>query len=407
MLASWHPVTHAEYMNTRIGADCAIVGGGPAGLMLGLLLARQGFRVVVVEKHADFLRDFRGDTIHPSTQELLAELGMLDDFLARSHADMARVTLRWHDTELTMADFTRLPTRRKVLSFMPQWDFLDLLAEAASRHEGFRLLRSTRVDDVMREGGRVVGITGEGPDGAVDVRARLVVDASGRDSVVRTAVGLMPAGVAAAMDVLWFRLPKSAEETYPFIQAGAGMTITIDRETFFQIAHVIPEGSWTGSSHDVSMMKQRIASVSPRLAEAAADVGLEDIHLLRVRLERLRRWYVDGLLCIGDAAHAMSPAGGVGINLAIQDAVATARILGPILRERDPRPSDLRRVQRRRAWPVRITQAVQRRLQRPVLSTSEPDAALPVPLRVLRDHPALTHLTGRFIGLGARSERLG
>lgn len=393
-------------MDTRIDTDCLIAGGGPAGLMLGLLLARQGLDVTVVEKHADFLRDFRGDTIHPSTQELLGELGLLDEFLARPHADMSRVSLSWHGTELTMADFSHLPTSRKVMTFMPQWDFLDLLAAAAERFPGFRLLRSTRIDDVVREDGRIVGVTGAGPAGAVDVRARLVVDASGRDSDLRTAAGLTPVGVAAAMDVLWFRLPKSADDHHPFIQAGAGMVITIDRTDFFQIAHVIPAGTWAGSPDDLRRMKARLGRISADLGQASANLAPEDVHLLRVRLERLRRWYVDGLLCIGDSAHAMSPAGGVGINLAIQDAVATARILGPVLARRTPRPADLHRVQRRRTWPVIVTQAVQRRLQGPVLSSSEPGAPLPLALRMLRDHPRLTRITGRFVGIGARPEPL-
>lgn len=374
--------------------------------MLGLLLARRGLRVTVIEKHADFLRDFRGDTIHPSTQELLDGLGLLDDFLARPHADMSEVTLSWHGIELTLADFSHLPTARKVMTFMPQWDFLDLLASSAEAFPGFRLLRSTRIHDVVREEGRIVGVTGTGPDGPVDIRAHLVVDASGRDSELRAAAGLSPVGVAASMDVLWFRLPKSGDEAYPFVQAGAGMVITIDRGDFFQIAHVIPAAAWTGSEDDMRRMNERLRRVSPRLGAAAAQLSPADVHLLRVRLERLRRWHVDGLLCIGDSAHAMSPAGGVGINLAIQDAVATDRILGPVLGTRAPQRADLRRVERRRVWPVIVTQAVQRRLQGPLLASGAADGPLHFPLRMLRDHPRLARITGRFVGIGARPEYL-
>ncbi|WP_244972464.1 FAD-dependent oxidoreductase [Paramicrobacterium fandaimingii] len=391
-------------MNSTYEADCVVVGGGPAGLMTGFLLARSGVETIVVEKHADFLRDFRGDTIHPSTQELLVELGLLDDFLSRPHADVTKVTMSWNGVELTLADFSHLPTRRKLLSFMPQWDFLDMIADASAQVPAFRLIRSTQVTDVIREGGRISGVTASGPDGEVTLKAKLVIGADGRDSSVRAAAGLSPVGAAAAMDVLWFRLAKSPGETYPFIQAGAGMIITIDRDDFFQIAHVIPAGSWSGTDSDVQLMKQRIMHISPRMADAAADITADDVHVLRVRLERLRRWYEDGLLCIGDAAHAMSPAGGVGINLAIQDAVAAARLLAPVLQRGVPTPAALKRVQRRRSFPARVTQRVQRTLQGPLLASHAPGTPLPLPLRLLRNVPVLSRLTGRFVGLGIRRE---
>ena len=387
-----------------ISTDAVIAGGGPAGLMAGLLLARAGVDVVVLEKHADFLRDFRGDTIHPATQQLLGELGLAEEFLARDHADTPRITLSWHGQELTLAEFTHLATSRATMTFMPQWDFLDLLASAAETLPTFRLLRSTRVDGLLHTGRRVSGLTATGPEGPVQVRARLVIGADGRDSAVRTATGFTPRGQAAAMDVLWFRLPKDSGGDYAFIQAGAGMIITIDRGAFLQVAHVIPAGGWNGTEADMAGLRQRISSISPRMGRAVEALHPSDVHLLRVRLERLRRWYTDGLLFIGDAAHAMSPAGGVGVNLAIQDAVAAARILAPVLTTGVPGRRHLRRVQRRRSLPARLTQRVQRTLQPALLSSRPPEAPLPWSLRMLRDHPRLARLTGRVVGIGFRPE---
>lgn len=384
--------------------DVVIAGGGPAGLMTGLLLARAGVEVIVLEKHEDFLRDFRGDTIHPATQHLLDRIDLLEEFLARDHADTPRITLSWHGNELTLAEFTHLRTSRATMTFMPQWDFLDLLASAAAELPTFRLLRSTQVDGLLYAGRRVSGVRASAPGGPVQIHARLVIGADGRDSTVRRLAGLTPRGRAAAMDVLWFRLPKDTEERYASLQAGAGLIITLDRGTFLQVAHVIPAGEWTGTERDMARLRRRISTISPRMGQAVERLQPNDIHLLRVRLEHLRRWYTDGLLCLGDAAHAMSPAGGVGVNLAVQDAVAAARILAPVLRERTPRRSDMRRVQRRRGLPARLTQRVQRMIQPALLASRGPDEPMPWSLRQLRNHPRLARLTGRVVGLGFRPE---
>ncbi|HIZ34503.1 MAG TPA: FAD-dependent oxidoreductase [Candidatus Ruania gallistercoris] len=384
--------------------DTVIAGGGPAGLMTGLLLARAGVDVIVLEKHEDFLRDFRGDTIHPATQHLLDRIGLAEEFLARDHADTERITLSWYGQELPLADFTHLPTSRATMTFMPQWDFLDLLASAAAELRTFRLLRSTQVDGLLYTGRRVSGVRATGPEGPVQIRARLVIGADGRDSTVRDLAGITPIGRAAAMDVLWFRLPHDAAGDYASIQAGAGLIITLDRGTFLQVAHVIPAGGWAGTDADLARLQRRISTISPRMGRAVQQLQVEDVHLLRVRLERLRRWHSDGLLFIGDAAHAMSPAGGVGVNLAIQDAVAAARILAPVLRSRVPRPGELRRVQRRRSLPTRLTQRVQRMMQPALLSSRDRQAPMPWTLRLLRNHPRLARLTGRVVGLGFRPE---
>ncbi|WP_420112997.1 FAD-dependent oxidoreductase [Pseudactinotalea sp.] len=390
---------------THIDTDCIVVGGGPAGLVLGLVLARAGVDVVVLEKHADFLRDFRGDTVHPSTQDLLAELGLLEEFLALPHADLPRVTMRYAGNDLVLADLSRLPTRRKAIAFLPQWDFLDLLARAGHETGRFDLRMRTEAAELRFDGDRVAGVDAVGPDGPLTIDARLVVAADGRDSRIRAAAGFTPVSVASPIDVLWFRLPRQPEEAVPFFHGGAGTLICIDRGDFWQIASVLPAGTWTPSEAGLAALRARVSRLEPLFASRLQDLAIDDVHLLRVRLERLQRWYRDGLLVIGDAAHAMSPAGGVGINLAVQDAVAAGRILAPVLAARRPTERDLARVQRRRAWPARLTQAVQRGLQ-PSLLDEVPDGALPSRLRWLTRLPWLRHAVGRLVGLGARPEHL-
>ncbi|MFL0410858.1 FAD-dependent oxidoreductase [Microbacterium paludicola] len=392
----------------RLTADCVIAGGGPAGLMLGLLLARAGVDTIVLEKHADFLRDFRGDTIHPSTQDSLAELGLLDEFLRLPHADMSQVGLRCRGQDVVLADFSRLPTRRHAIAFMPQHHFLDLLASASAREPRHRLLRRTRVTGLIHDGERVAGVQAEGPDGPVEVHARLVVGCDGRDSDVRRAAGLVPRRTRNAMDVLWFRLPRIGDERLPLFHAGDGALVVIDRGDFFQVAHIIRAGTWDPTPDALDRMRERVARLTPTLAERMAALTLDDVKLLTVRIERLRRWYRDGLLCIGDAAHAMSPAGGVGVNLAIQDAIATANLLAPLLRRGRPTPAALARVQRRRAFPAAVVQRVQSGLQRPMLFGSDKGlgsrGGLPLALRILRRVPLPRHVLGRLIGLGLRPE---
>ncbi|MGM1030558.1 MAG: FAD-dependent oxidoreductase [Actinomycetota bacterium] len=388
--------------------DCAIVGGGPAGLMLGLLLARHGVRATVLEQHGDFLRDFRGDTIHPSTQQVLHEIGLLDRFLALPHADMPQVTMRFSGRRLVLADFTRLPTERRAIAFMPQWDFLDLLADAGREHSGFDVRMRHTGRALLRDGERVAGVVADGPDGPVEVRARLTVLADGRDSALRADAEFEPVGPPSAIDVLWFRLPREPEEQVPFMQVGDGALLSIDRGGFFQAAHIVRRGAWQGDDASLAALRRRVGALEPRFAERLERLEADAVRVLRVRIERLERWHRDGLLAIGDAAHAMSPAGGVGVNLAIQDAVAAANALAPRLATARPTEALLQRIQRRREPAARATQAVQRRLETVLVRIAEPGAVVPVPLplRLVQRLPVLRHAMGRFIGLGLRPEHV-
>lgn len=401
-------------MNRELSTRCCIAGGGPAGLMLGLLLARAGIPVVVLEQHADFLRDFRGDTIHPSTLEVVAELGLDGGALALPHQRLVRVSGQYGGLKLTLADFSQLPVRHPFIAMMPQWDFLDFIANQARRLPCFTLLMRARAERLIQAGGEVSGVRATTPDGPLEVVADLTVAADGRNSSLRAQSGLGLVEIAVPIDVLWFRLSRRREdpaETLGQVAPG-GFLVHIDRGAYWQCALVIPKGS-AGDLREqgLAAFRQEVARILPWAAERLEDdVGSwDEVHLLAVRIDRLRTWYRPRLLLIGDAAHAMSPVGGVGINLAIQDAVAAANVLWEPLRRGRPDVAQLAAVQRRRDWPTRLTQRLQAKLQSHVIRpaiTSGRRARPPLVLRLVARHPALQRLLARIIGLGFRPEHV-
>ena len=392
---------------------CCIAGGGPAGMMLGTLLARAGVDVLVLEKHPDFLRDFRGDTIHPSTLEIMHELGWLDEFLRLPHQKVRRLTAVVGSQRVTIADLGHLPTRCKFIAFMPQWDFLNFLTQRASRYPGFRLWMRAEATDLVEESGRVVGVRVTTPEGAQEVRADLVVAADGRHSVLRARAGLAIEEFGAPMDVLWFKLSRRPDDPAGVMgQFGSGrIFIMLDRGDYWQCGFVIAKGTIESlRARGIDAFREQVTLLSPWMKDRTTELhDWGDVSLLTVRVDRLRQWYRAGLLCIGDAAHAMSPVGGVGINLAIQDAVASANFLAVPLRERRVTDDDLRRVQRRRELPTRVIQRfqviVQRRVIGPVLSGTGLSRA-PLILRLLARLPGLPRIPARLIGLGVRPEHV-
>jgi 2-polyprenyl-6-methoxyphenol hydroxylase-like FAD-dependent oxidoreductase len=396
-----------------IAVRCCIAGGGPAGMMLGLLLARRGIDVLVLEKHTDFLRDFRGDTIHPSTLEIMYELGLLDAFLSLPHDEVQTVGGQIGDASVTIADFRHLPTRCKFLALMPQWDFLNFLLAAAKRYPNFRLLTDTVATDLIEERGRIAGLSAQTGTGRIAIRADLVVAADGRHSVLRAKAGLEVMSLGAPMDVLWMRLsrrPSDQPQTLGRIDAGRLM-VMLNRGSYWQCAFVIRKGGFEAiREQGLPAFRDIVSRLVPWLGERPAELAAwHDIKLLTVAVDRLRRWYRPGLLCIGDAAHAMSPIGGVGINLAIQDAVATANILAPVLSRGAPGESDLAAVQRRRLWPTAMTQRLQVLIQDRVITrilAGSGGGRPALAVRLLQWFPILRRLPARLLGLGFRPEHI-
>jgi 2-polyprenyl-6-methoxyphenol hydroxylase-like FAD-dependent oxidoreductase len=384
--------------------DCAVAGGGPAGILLGLLLARRGVRVLVLEKHADFLRDFRGDTIHPSTLEVMDDLGLSDRLLRIEHHKESVLQFGFGSERATVADLRRLPTRHRYIAFMPQWDLLEFLSTEAARYPGFELRRSAEVTGLIEEGGVVRGLRYRGTDGDHEVRARLVVGADGRRSRVREAAGLVPGSSSPPMDVLWFRISRRPGDEAPFGQIGGrSLLVMLNRTRYWQLGYIIPKGAdRTVREAGLAAFRSRIAELAPFLADRVEEIdSWEHVHLLTVESNRLRRWHRPGLLCIGDAAHAMSPVGGVGINLAVQDAVVTANLLAGPLRSERLTEGDLAAVQRRRQLPTVVIQLFQAQAQRfvlgPVLRGRNPRA-----LRLLGRLPLVRDLPARLFALGVR-----
>lgn len=400
-------------MSSLRAVDCVVAGGGPAGMMAGMLFARAGLQTLVLEKHADFLRDFRGDTVHPSTLEIFRELGLLETFLRRPHDRMERIAVRFGGKRFEVADFSSLDTACRFIAFVPQSEFLDFIAAEAARLPGFSLLMGAEVESLIVEDGTVAGLKAATPDGPLEVRARLTIGADGRHSTVRRLAGLAVRDLGAPIDVLWFSLPRRGGGDDSLINISPGhLVVTIDRGTYWQCAGVIPKDALEMvRAAGLPAFRDMVAKAAPHIsAELSGLTDWQQVKLLSVRVDRLERWSRPGLLCLGDAAHAMSPIGGVGINLAIQDAVAAANLLAPQLVVGGVSPADLDLVRRRRLWPTRITQFVQVQAQNrflaPLIAGHARDVRPPLPLRLVARSPWLRRRAASWIGLGARPEHV-
>jgi len=411
--AQAHSVSIGVMADVAIKTRCCIAGGGPAGMMLGLLLARAGVDVVVLEKHKDFLRDFRGDTIHPSTLELMHELGILHEFLRRPHQEVTRLAGQIGDDTVQIADFTHLPTHCKFLAFMPQWDFLDFISSEAKKYPTFRLMMEAEVTGLIIRDDQVFGVEVLTPDGPIEITATLTVGADGRHSIVRERAGLKVETLGAPIDVLWFRIRRVESDPDQVIGrfSRGKIMVMLDRGDYWQCGFVIPKGSFeTLKQRGLEQFQLDLVSVAPFLSDRVHEVkDWEPVKLLTVAVDRLLKWYKPGLLCIGDASHAMSPVGGVGINLAIQDAVATANLLADKLIKDSVSTDNLEEVQKRRLFPTRVTQSAQVFIQKRALGTTlaaTNQVSAPWFLKLLGLFPILRRIPAYLVGVGVRPEHV-
>jgi 2-polyprenyl-6-methoxyphenol hydroxylase-like FAD-dependent oxidoreductase len=407
--------TAAERPTRRtIHARCCIVGGGPAGMMLGYLLGRAGIETLVLEKHADFFRDFRGDTVHPSTLQVMDELGLIDGFLKLPHQQLQKMDGKFGEDSIRIADLSRLRVKYPFIAMMPQWDFLNFLRDSGKQFASFKVMMNANASDLIWSGDTVVGVNADTADGPVEIRADLTVACDGRHSIVRQCANLDVEEIGAPMDVLWFRAgrrPNETENLFARVQSGK-MLVTFDRGDYWQCAYVIAKGQYDAvKARGLDAFRSDVTGMAPVLAEGLSDIkSWDDVKLLTVAINRLKRWTRPGLVCIGDAAHAMSPIGGVGVNLAVQDAVATANLLAEKLVAGCPSEPELDAVRRRREFPVRVTQAMQVMVQNNLISVAlrsgGPSLRAPLLVRIVNALPWLQGITARFVAIGVRPEHV-